>query len=296
MAMLRPGPGSITWKVNRELVVVAGWGRAILLQLAHPSVAAGVHHHSTFRGSLTASFRRLFATAGAMVSITFGDTEEMLATVARINRVHDRVRGQGYSAHDPALQRWVHATLVESILLTYERLVGPLTECERDRYCAEAAIMEPLLGMPPGWLPRDHASLQRYLRETLAGGAIGVTDTSRALARAVVYPPKWWSLWPAFRPVQLLTIGLLPPDIRDAYGFTWTASHDRALQRWTRWMRLVRRLTPRRLREWSAARVDRVHKVHKVHKGDLVTLASQLQPEVAELCAQMARINHHEAR
>ena len=160
------------------MIVVAGWGRAILLQLAHPAVAAGVHDHSSFRGSLRSSVRRLHSTVGAMLSLTFGDTEQMISAAAAINAIHDRVRGRrqdgagkAYSAHDPDLQRWVHATLLESIPLTYELLVGPLTGRERDRYCAEAAIMEPLLGMPDGWLPRDSAQLDTYMRDMLAGGA-----------------------------------------------------------------------------------------------------------------------------
>ncbi len=157
---VRPGRDSITWTINREMIVVAGWGRAILLQLAHPAVAAGVHDHSYFRGSLLSSFRRLRSSIGAMLSLTFGDTEQMIAAAAGINSIHNRVRGhvrdgasERYSAHDPELQRWVHATLLESIPLTYELLVRPLTLHERDRYCSEAAIMEPLLGMPAGWLP-----------------------------------------------------------------------------------------------------------------------------------------------
>ena len=68
-----PGPSSVTWKINREVIVVAGWGRAILLQLAHPAVAAGVHGHSSFRGSLLSSVRRLQSTVDAMLSLTFGD-------------------------------------------------------------------------------------------------------------------------------------------------------------------------------------------------------------------------------
>ena len=91
---VRAGPESITWKVNREVIVVAGWGRAILLQLAHPAVAAGVHHHSSFRGSLLSSFRRLHSTVGAMLSLTFGDTEQMITAAAGINTIHDRVRGR----------------------------------------------------------------------------------------------------------------------------------------------------------------------------------------------------------
>lgn len=267
----RAGPASITWKVNREIIVVAGWGRAVLLQMAHPAVAAGVHDHSSFRGSLRASVRRLHSTVGAMLALTFGDTEQMITAAAGINAIHDRVRGRvppapelrrasgdgaedAYSAHDPGLQRWVHATLLESIPLTYELLVGPLTPRERDQYCAEAAIMEPLLGMPAGWLPRDYAQVDTYMRDMLAGGSLVVTDSSRALARAVLYPPKWYVLWPLTRAMQLLTIGTLPPSIREAYGFEWRARDERAFARWTALLRTSRRLLPPMAREWPLAR------------------------------------------
>ncbi len=258
---VRPGRDSITWTINREMIVVAGWGRAILLQLAHPAVAAGVHDHSYFRGSLLSSFRRLRSSVGAMLSLTFGDTEQMIAAAAGINSIHNRVRGrvgdgasEQYSAHDPELQRWVHATLVESIPLAYELLVRPLTLHERDRYCSEAAIMEPLLGMPAGWLPRDSAQLATYMRETLAGGRIVVTDTSRRLARAVLYPPRWHVAWPAFRAVQIVTIGSLPPSIRRAYGFDWSARDARTFARWTALLRTSLRLLPPLAREWPMAR------------------------------------------
>jgi uncharacterized protein (DUF2236 family) len=262
---VRAGADSITWKVNREVIVLAGWGRAVLLQLAHPAIASGVHDHSRLGGSLWSSLQRFRSTVGAMLAITFGDTEQMIAAAAGINAIHDRVRGrvregagESYSAHNPDLQRWVHATLLESIHRSYELLVGPLTSRERDRYCSEAAIMEPLLGMPPGWLPRDSAQLDAYIRDMLAGGSIAVTDTSRALARAVLYPRRWYVAWPAFRAVQLLTIGTLPPSIREAYGFEWRERDARALARWTAVLRTVRRLLPPLAREWPmAARRDR---------------------------------------
>lgn len=243
------------------MVAVAGWGRAILLQLAHPSVAAGVDQHSSFRGSLRSSFRRLHSTVGAMLSLTFGDTDEAIATAAAINTIHDRVcgrraegAGEPYSAHDPDLQRWVHATLLDSIPLTYELLVGPLPRRERDQYCAESAIMEPLMGMPVGSLPRDSAQLGAYMREMLSGGTIVVTDTSRALARAMLYPPRWLAAWPAFRAMQLLTIGSLPPAIREAYGFEWRARDARAFARWTMLLRTSVRLLPPLARQWPMAR------------------------------------------
>ena len=270
------GPDSVTWKINRELIVLVGWGRAILLQLAHPAIAAGVHDHSTGLGSLAASSRRLYSTVGAMLSLTFGDTEQKVAAAAGINVIHDRVRGQvpashatgperPYSAHDADLQRWVHATLLDSMPLAYELLVEPLTAEERDRYCAEAAVMEPLLGMPAGSLPRDWAQLQEYLREMSAGGDVVVTDTSRALGRAVLYPPRWRLAWPAFRALQLLTIGTLPPAIRTAYGFEWNGREARAFTRWATALRLGRRLLPAGAREWPMAR-QRDAVVHGGHQ------------------------------
>jgi uncharacterized protein (DUF2236 family) len=257
----RPGPDSISWRINQEIVVVGGWGRAILLQLAHPSVAAGVHHHSTFRGSLASSLKRVRSTIGAMLSITFGDAEQMINAAAGINAIHDRVRGrvpgdaaQTYSAHDPELQRWVQSTMLDSTLVVYERLVGPLSHRERSRYCAEASIMEPLMGMPAGWLPRDSPDLDTYMREMIDGGTMVVSDTSRALARALLYPPKWRLLWPVFRAMQVLTIGMLPPAIRTAYGFEWTPRDERSLARWTTAVRLMQRVLPAMARQWPIAR------------------------------------------
>jgi uncharacterized protein (DUF2236 family) len=136
----------------------------------------------------------------------------------------------------------------------FELLVGPLCAAERDRYCVEAAIMEPLLGMPAGWLPRNSTELDAYLREMLSGDALVVTDTSRALARAVLFPPQWHLAWPLFRPVQLFTIGSLPPSIREAYGFEWRRRDARALARWTAFLRTTLRLLPPFVREWPMAR------------------------------------------
>lgn len=263
---VRSGPGSVSWTVNREVLVVAGWGRAILLQLAHPLIAEGVANHSTFRVSLRASAGRLWSTIRAMLSLTFGSDDEAITIAAGINAIHDRVSGRlaapagaleagaRYDAHDPDLLRWVHVTLLDSIAVTHEHLVGPLTVDERDRYCAEAAIMEPLLDIPTGLLPRNAAHVDAAMREMLASGRLGISATSRTLARAILFPRGWRLLWPVFRALQLITIGLLPPAIREGYGFAWTPRDAGALRRWTAAVRLLRRITPRVLTEWPASR------------------------------------------
>jgi uncharacterized protein (DUF2236 family) len=267
------GPSSVSWKINREIIVVAGWGRAILLQFAHPLVAAGVSDHSSYRGGLLSSFRRLTSTVGAMLSLSFGSEEEVIAAAAGINCIHDRIHGtlasaagvfpagQRYSAHDPELLTWVHATLLESVPLTYELLVGPLMPDERDRYCAEAAIMEPLLDIPAGSLARTVTDNDRYMQEMLGSGRIAISDTSRALARALLFPPRAYLLWPAFRALRIITIGLLPPPIRVQYGFAWGPRDARAFSRWTALLKSLQRAAPRLMREWPAARRQSPHRL-----------------------------------
>jgi uncharacterized protein (DUF2236 family) len=92
------------------------------------------------------------------------------------------------------------------------------------------------------------------MRGMLAGGSLVITDASRSLARSLLYPPGWRAAWPVFRPVQLLTIGSLPPPIREAYGFEWRPCDKRALTRWTTILRVSRRLLPSIAREWPIAR------------------------------------------
>src|SRR5262249_59789469 len=105
---------------------------------------------------------------------------------------------------DPAVLAWVHATLVDSFLLTYELFVAPLTVPERDRYCHESSGIEVLLGIPHGSLPRSAAQLRAYLDNTLASGEIVVTDAARGLASQILYPPSFVAARP------LLALGRLP--------------------------------------------------------------------------------------
>jgi uncharacterized protein (DUF2236 family) len=261
-----PGSDSVTWKINREIVVVLGWGRAILLQLAHPLVAAGVADHSSFRESGVTYLWRLRQTIAAMLDLTFGTEREALAAATGINAIHDRVvgvlrepvgvfsAGTPYSAHDPDLLRWVHATLVESLLIVYELFVEPLTPEEKERYVAETTAVEPLLGIPDGYLPANRETLDRYMVEMYRSGQICIGANARRLARKLLHPQYGAALWPLMWLFRFTTIGLLPPTIRTAYGLEWDPRHSRRLVRAARIVRALRRVLPPVLREWPAAR------------------------------------------
>ncbi|HLJ07244.1 MAG TPA: oxygenase MpaB family protein, partial [Acidimicrobiia bacterium] len=115
--------------VAREGALLAGGARAILLQVAHPGVARGVAEHSDFA---TRPLDRLRATLGYVYGVTFGTPEESRAVAAMVTEAHRAVAGAGYRASDPELQLWVAATLYDTAVLIYERLLGPLDPAAAD--------------------------------------------------------------------------------------------------------------------------------------------------------------------
>ena len=254
---------TVNERINGERLVVLGWGRAILLQLAHPLVAAGVADHSTFRATAASRYTRLHSTIQSMLALTFGTPEERQAAIDRINGIHQRVHGTlgsgagrfpagtPYTATDPALLVWVDATLRDTLPMAYELFVGPLTRDQRDQYCAEGDEVMAALGIAEGTRPRSVAELERYMASMADRGDIAVTDTARELAREVIAPPLGRALWPASRVTRLATIGLLPAPLRDAYGFAWTPDNDKALHAWARRARALRRRLPDRLARWA---------------------------------------------
>ena len=252
-------------KINREAVVLLGWGRAILLQLAHPLVAAGVADFSPFGDSAGGYVRRVRRTVGGMLDLTFGSEQAARETIRRINAIHGQVHGRlkqdvgvfpagtRYSATDPDLLLWVHATLIDSMLLAYESFVAPLTPEERDRYCAEASATAEALGIPADNVPRNFERVRDYLDRMYASGHVVVSPDAKKLASALFSPP----LGPAValgRVTRLVTVGLLPPAIRDGYGFAWDSRRQKTWGALVGLVRRVRRLLPPMLREWPSSR------------------------------------------
>jgi uncharacterized protein (DUF2236 family) len=256
----------VSQKINGEIVVVLGWGPAILLQFAHPLVAAGVADHSSFGARPVERLRRFRHTLDAMLALTFGTSQDVEQAARSINAIHDRVSGQlpsavgpfpsgtAYSAHDPELLRWVHATMLDILPRAYELFVEPLTNQEKDIYCAEGSGVEPLLGIPSGYLPTSMAQLRRYMAEMLASDEITVTPLARMLARAIVSPDFVGAAGPLLSLNRLASIGLLPAKIRTAYGFSWSRRHEAALRLAAAGVRRLLPVMPGMLRRWPAAR------------------------------------------
>jgi uncharacterized protein (DUF2236 family) len=257
---------AVARRINAERLALLGWSRAILLQLAHPLIAAGVSEHSTFRGSARAIAARLHHTVGAMLALTFGTPSSRDDTLDRIREIHRRVNGHlsarigpfaagtPYSAEDPELVLWVHVTLLDSIPLVYDRFVAPLSEAERDVYCVEAADTAVALGAREGDVPRTWDAARLLLNDAYASGRIVVGPQARALAEAVLAPPIPRPIAPVSALNRLVTIGLLPDGIRRQYGYEWSDRDERRLLRVTAVIHRVRRVTPEILALWPDAR------------------------------------------
>jgi len=247
---VRPGlfpDDAIVRTVNRENVLLLGGGRALLMQLAHPKVAAGVDEHSDFR---RAPIRRLRRTVGMTMAIVFGDRETALAAVRAVNQTHARVRGAGYRAMDPDLLMWVHGTLVDSALVTYETFVRPLSPRSREDFYQQMNEAAELLGVPRDRFPATFADFREYMESMVGSGPVRVEPLARELAQYVLRPKLRLVPGGAMIPFQIVTSGLLPPALREQYGLAWGRSQERFYRLVVKALPRLVAVTPPVLRVW----------------------------------------------
>lgn len=236
-------------RISGEGAVLLGGGTALLLEVAHPLVAAGVAEHSNYRSD---PFGRLTRTLQAVNAIAFGERAEALAAAQRVARSHARIRGRlaegagawpagtPYDGRDAALVRWVWATLAESALRVYERFRAPLDAAARDAYHAEHAALARVLGVPPEGVPETRASFERYFDGMVASDRLAITPAAREVAGAVLDPPAAIRLPGAGR-LALATRALLPARLREAYGLAWGPEEEARMERLTDSVRGLRR-------------------------------------------------------
>jgi uncharacterized protein (DUF2236 family) len=242
---------SMAWRVNMEPVIGLGGGRALLLQVLHPLVAAGVDQHSNFTED---PFRRGFRTADMMLKLAFGDEQTSARQADLLRRMHEKIQGVSddgvpYRAMDPSLLIWVWATLVDVSLEMYERGVGPVSADERERYYEDQKRVAYAFGVPEGACPPSYADLVAYMDHVMAT-ELRVTDTARLVAYAGKHPPLPWPLGPlAGALAALFTAGLLPERFRDELGYSWSPTRERLLRALLFASRAATRIVPRRIRE-----------------------------------------------
>ncbi|MGH2710242.1 MAG: oxygenase MpaB family protein [Actinomycetota bacterium] len=245
----------MTAKVNRERVLLAGGQRALVMQLAHPLVAAGVAHHSDFPARALDRLRR---TLDLSLALIYGTEAEAHDASEAIRAVHDRVAGEAegrrYSANDPELLVWVNATLIDTTLAVYERFVGPLTEEERAGYYRETVAAAEGFGIPGAHIPADLRAFRSYLRGMLDGPELRATDASRRLVRDVLRPPLPLPLRLPTVVLRQVTVALLPPRIREMFDLRHGLTSKVTLAATATASRLTLPWLPPILRDFSRAR------------------------------------------
>ncbi|MGH7762750.1 MAG: oxygenase MpaB family protein [Candidatus Dormibacteraceae bacterium] len=238
---------SITRRINRENILLLGGGRALLMQLAHPKVAAGVDEHSDFRAR---PIRRLRRTIRMTMAIVFGDRATALAAARGVNQAHAKVQGAGYRALDPDLLLWVYATLADTALVTYEVFVKRLLPREREDFHHEFKLLGELLGIPRDLFPQTVGDFDRYMEQMVSSGPVRVDARACELAEQIMRPQVWLLPGPAMLPLNVVTTGLLTPALREQYGLAWGPRQQRAYRMAVAVVPRVIALTPSLLRVW----------------------------------------------
>jgi uncharacterized protein (DUF2236 family) len=235
-----------------EGILLAGAGRALLLQLADPAVGRGVDEHSTFVGR---PVNRLKGTLTYVYAIVYGTDEQVNEVRRRVNRAHVPVRrddneaSPGYNAFDPELQLWVVATLYDTAITIIEKIYGPLDDESADAMYRDYARIGTALQLPPDMWPKDRAAFSRYWDGRISN--LRAEDSGIRVGRGLLYP-QHTALWyrAIMPPARFLTAGLLPDQLRQDFGLPWSGGHERRFNRTMRVLAVVYPRFPRRIRHW----------------------------------------------
>ena len=249
------GPDTVTWRIDREAVIFLGAGRALLLQLAHPWVAAAIAEHSRTFADPIGRFHRTFDIVFAMV---FGSLDRAMLSSRQLHRRHSMIVGEmpetvgpfaagsRYSANDIPSLRWVHATLVETALMAHDLVLPPLAMEERERYWTESRAFGALFGLTGDDLPADWSGFAAYTAAMAQSDTLTVSPAAREIAAQIfggarpwLRPPRWY---------RVLTASLLPERLRAGFGFELDARDTRAADNALRWIKRVYPKLPERLR------------------------------------------------
>ncbi len=249
------GPSSISWKINRESALFLGAGRASLLQLAHPWVAAALDQHSNLRSDPLARFHNTFK---VVFTTIFGTLQQALAASRSLYQLHTRIQGHmpasaggfsagsHYQANEVDALRWVFATLVESAVIAYDSVLPPLSAADKETYYGESKTLAMLFGLPPTALPADWTTFEHYNRDMWKSDTLAVNSLSREMAHRVLHGRGSWV--PVPRWYRALTAAWMPDPLREAFALEYGEREQRAAARAMRRLPAVYRIIPTSLR------------------------------------------------
>jgi uncharacterized protein (DUF2236 family) len=242
VAWFTPAPGSVAWRYAGDARLIATGAFAILLQVAHPTVGAGVSEHSDFRAD---PWGRLLRTLDYSYVMTYGGPELAGDMGRRIREMHKRIKGIGpdgepYHALEPEAYAWVHATLAHSIVRGHELLGRPMHGRDVERFYAQWRRSGRLIGvrerdLPEGWTAFrayfDRMVSERLQRTPAVDEVLEALDSPTRPALPFLPEAAWRvARIPATHQIALVTGGLLGPELRNRFGIRWTRSKELELR------------------------------------------------------------------
>ena len=220
------GPNSMMWKVNKEITVLFGGARALLMHAAHPLIAAGARQTSFYQRD---PWKRLIRTLSLQNSVTFGTKEEANDSATRINRLHevikgkDEVSGKIYDALDHEQLLWVHACLQLSSIYFYEKTVSKLSENEKDIYHKENMLAAKLVLVDDVRAPKTHNELKNWvIKKSKEENYLILTDVAKDVQDIIAGGPVPKHIKPIWPFISFTAFHTLPKEFKDLYGINTT--------------------------------------------------------------------------
>ena len=216
------GPQSMMWKVNKEITVLFGGARALLMHAAHPLIAAGARQTSFYQRD---PWKRLIRTLSLQNSVTFGTIEEANESANRINKLHEVIKGEDsvtggvYDALDHEQLLWVHACLQISSIYFYEKTVKKLTESEKNQYHEENIVAAKLVLVDTSKMPQTHEELKSWVIEKSKQKDYLVrTDVADDVYNIIGGGPVPLHIKPIWPFIAFTAFNTLPKEFKSIYG------------------------------------------------------------------------------
>mgnify|MGYP001212252247 FL=1 len=220
------GPESMMWKVNKEITVLFGGARALLMHAAHPLIAAGARQTSFYQRD---PWKRLIRTLSLQNSVTFGTKEEANESATRINRLHEVIKGEDeitgdiYDALDHEQLLWVHACLQLSSIYFYEQTVRKLSEEEKNQYHRENMLSAKLVLIDIESMPNTHIGLKEWVKnKSVEKNYLLMTDVAKDVQDIISGGPVPGHIKPIWPFISFTAFNTLPEEFKEIYGIKTT--------------------------------------------------------------------------
>jgi len=220
------GPHSMMWKVNKEITVLFGGARALLMHAAHPLIAAGARQTSFYQRD---PWKRLIRTLSLQNSVTFGTKDEADESAHRINKLHevikgtDEISGGYYDALDHEQLLWVHACLQISSIYFYEKTVKKLTTEEKNLYHKENTLAAELVLINSKQMPSTHEELKNWVIEkSKEKDYLMITDVAKDVYDIIGGGPVPTHIKPIWPFIAFTAFNTLPKEFKNIYGIKET--------------------------------------------------------------------------